>query len=544
MRKRSILLVAFAAALVASFVVGPAATAKPKAASAGTLVFGADQEPNTLNFNLNSMYWMSIITNKIIAPGLRYNGKAEYEPYLLAGMPKIVKNKPFTTEHTYKPTAAWSDGKKVTGADFVFTWRTIMNPANNVVSREGYDQIQSVKASGQKATVVWKGTYAAWQDIVGDNVLPQHALQGQDYNNAWQDSISPASGPFRFVSWVKGQQLTIAKNPAYKSGPAAKLDRIVFRFIPNTATQFQALRAGEVQMTEPQFQLALKDFLNDPKITLQAGGGYFFEHIDVQFGSKGHPALKIPAVRKALITGMNRAQISKAIYGSVLPKPLPVLNSSHFMPFEGAYKQNYAQYKFSQQKAIDILKAAKCTGGPDKPSPRNDKIFSCPGVGKLSFKFTTTAGNQRRALTFEIIQAQLKSVGIELVASFGPATVVFSDQVLYGQNYELIMFTWLSGPTWSFTAGDTYGCGGDNNDQLYCNRKYSKLMEQAKFTVDTAKRNAIVNQAEAIMAKDVATIPLYSQPRFQLFYKNIKGPANNPTQEGVTWNAEIWALAQ
>ena len=49
MRKRSILLVTGALALVASLVIGPAATAKPERTSAGTVIFGHDQEPSTLN---------------------------------------------------------------------------------------------------------------------------------------------------------------------------------------------------------------------------------------------------------------------------------------------------------------------------------------------------------------------------------------------------------------------------------------------------------------------------------------------------------------
>jgi len=543
MRKRSLLLVAVAAAVVASLVVGPAATAKPQAASAGTVVFGADQEPNTLNFMTDSMYWMSIITNKIIAAGEIYNNKAELVPYLLAGKPKLIKAKPFTTQHTYKSGLVWSDGKPLTGADYVYRFQAMMNPANNVVSREGWDQMTKVTSKGQTVTVVWKGPYAAWEDYNGASPLPRHAFQGQDFNKMWLNSIEPASGPFKFVSWVKGQQLTIAKNTSYKAGAQSKLDRIVFRFIPNTATQFQALRSGEVQMTEPQFQLQIKDFLNDPKITVQSGGGFFYEHIDFQFGPKGASALKQPYVRQAIMMGINRRQISQAIYGAVLPNPLPVLNSVHFMPFEAAYKPNFAKWAFGQQKVINLLKAKGCTGGPAKPTPRNSDIFSCPNVGKLSFRFTTTAGNQVRQLTFEIVQAQLKSVGIDLVPRFGPASVVFGT-TLPSRDWDLIMFTWLSDPTHSYSAGDLYGCGGGQNDLVYCNRAYTKLMDQAKFTADVPKRNALVNQAEAIMTNDVPTIPLYNRPRFQLFYKTIKGPANNPTQEGVTWNAETWTNSQ
>lgn len=543
MRKRSILLLACASALVASLVVGPAATATPERQTAGTVIFGADQEPNTLNYATDSMYWMSIITSKILGSGLIYNEKAELIPYLMEGKPKILKLKPFTTTHTYKKSAVWSDGKPLTGADFVTTWKTYLNPANNVVTREGWDQMTSVKASGKKVTVVWKGTYAPWETVVASAPMPTHFLAGKDFNKVWADDIGPASGPYRFVSWVKGQQITVARNTAYKAGPASKLDRIVFRFIPNTATQFQALRSGEVQITEPQFQLQIKDFLKDPKINVQSGPGFFYEHIDFQFGPKGHPALKQPYVRKAIMTGINRAQISQAIYGAVLPKALPVLNSVHFMPFEAAYKPAFAAFKFSQQKVLDILKGKGCTGGPSKPSAGNSDIFSCPGVGKLSFRFVTTTPNQRRALTFEIIQAQLKSVGIELVPRFGPAPVVFGT-VLPSRDWDLIMFTWLSGPTHSYSAGDLYECGGGQNDLQYCNRTYTKLISQAKFTVDAAKRTALSQKAEAVMAKDVPTIPLYSQPGFLLHFKNIKNTQLNPTQEGTTWNAEAWSLGQ
>ena len=108
------------------------------------------------------------------------------------------------------------------------------------------------------------------------------------------------------------------------------------------------------------------------------------------------------------------------------------------------------------------------------------------------------------------------------------------------------MFTWLSAPTHYYTAGDLYSCPpeGGQNDLLWCNRKYTKLMNQAKVTVDKKKRLALVYAAEKIMANDVPTIPLYSRPDFVLHYKNLKGVLGNPTQESVSWNAEAWALGQ
>ena len=97
-----------------------------------------------------------------------------------------------------------------------------------------------------------------------------------------------------------------------------------------------------------------------------------------------------------------------------------MLQSHIFKPFEQYYQPNWAEVDVQPEQGHRMLKAKGCTGGPNTPSASNSDIWSCPGVGKLSFRFTTTSGNQLRALTFEIAQAQLKSVGIELQAAVRP----------------------------------------------------------------------------------------------------------------------------
>ena len=127
-----------------------------------------------------------------------------------------------------------------------------------------------------------------------------------------------------------------------------KLDRLVFRYILDTNARFQALKAGEGQVMEPQPQLQIADFMKDNKFVVHRKVGYAYEHIDFQFGPKGHPALKQPYVRQALITGMNRSQVAAALYKEIAPG-LPPLQSLMFKPFETAsYKKNCAVHRFSQ----------------------------------------------------------------------------------------------------------------------------------------------------------------------------------------------------
>jgi peptide/nickel transport system substrate-binding protein len=487
--------------------------------------------------------------NPVLASASVYDSKAKLQPFLVAGAPKIVRNDPLTVSFAYKPTAKWSDGRQLTGADFMATYRTIMNPNFDITSREGWEDIQKVTVKGKNVTVVWKKgkAYAAWDALVATSPMPAHKVAGQNFNDLWRSSIDVASGPFRWQSWQKGTQMVLVRNATFTAGPKAKVDRVVFRYIPSTPSLFQALNSGEIQVTEPQPQLQIVDIRkNTSKFKVQSGPGYFWEHMDIQFGPKGHAALKQRYIRQALIQGINRNQIKQALYVSPglvgSAKELPVLQSHIFKPFEQYYRQPWARYAFNQAKVISDLRGKGCTGGPSRPSASNNDIWSCPGVGKLSFRFTTTTGNQLRQLTFEIAQKQLKSVGIELVPRFGPSGTVFG-QVLPSGDWDIFMFTWLGGPTSSATSFGLYGCGGDQNYMNYCNRKASNLLQKAQFTPDPAARAKLLNTAEVLLANDVMSVPMYVRPGFLINSTNVKGPVLNPTQQGSTWNAQGWTVS-
>jgi peptide/nickel transport system substrate-binding protein len=534
-----------------SLVVGPAATAKSDRQLGGTVVIGADQEPVTLNFYLTegNSYTTALAVSPMLAPGMIYNQNAKLVPFLFDGQPKLLKANPLTVSFKYKASAKWSDGKPLTGNDFLATYRTIMNPSWDITSREGWEDIASIKVKGKAVTVTWKKgrAYAAWDALVGNtSPMPAHKVAGQNFNDLWRNSLDVASGPFKFVSWQKGTQLVLAKNNAFTAGAKANLDRVVFRYIPSTPSLFQALQSGEIQVTEPQPQLQIVDIRKNSKFKVQSGPGYFWEHMDIQFGPKGHPALKQAYIRQAIITGINRNQIKQALYVSpglvANAKDLPVLQSHIFKPFEENYQANWAKWSFSQKKVISQLKAKGCTGGPSTPSANNNDVWSCPNVGKLSFRFTTTSGNQLRALTFEIAQKQLKSVGIELIPRFGPSGTVFG-QILPSGDWDIFMFTWQGSPTSSATSFGLYGCGGDQNYMNYCNKKVSGMLQKAQFTPDPKARANLLNKAEAVMVNDVPSVPMFVRPGFLINNRRVTGTIINPTNQGSTWNVETWKVS-
>jgi peptide/nickel transport system substrate-binding protein len=541
MRKTSIVLLAGALAIAASLIVGPTATAGSAKASAGTVVFIHDQEPPNLQgpWVGNNLYATQLVLNNIWYGGQIRDDKAALQPRLFVAAPKLVKSKPLTISFQYKKQATWSDGKPETCADLKATWQVFINPKNNVISRTGFEDIKSFTCKGKAGVVVFKKPYADWEALLSSGAYPAHVIAGQDMNQMFLTSTPVSSGPWKFSSWQKGVQITVVPNPKFTAGPKMKLGKVVFRYIIDTNARFQALQAGEGQVMEPQPQLQIADFLKNKKFVVDQKIGYAYEHVDIELGPKGALPLKQPYVRQALITGINRAQISGALYADIAPG-LPVLQSLSYKPFENEYKPNFGVYKFNQQKVIDILTAKGCTGGPSKPSASNQSIFSCPNVGKLSFRFGTTTGNQLRALAFEIMQRQLKSVGIELVARFQVAGTLFGETLPSG-DWDLSMYTWVGSPSSPITLKDLYACGGEQNYMNYCNKKASAIWNTVAQTLDKTKRGQMNNLAESkYLVKDLPSIPLFARPIYVIRAAGVKGPVVNPTTEGSPWNVANW----
>ncbi len=201
---------------------------------------------------------------------------------------------------------------------------------------------------GKTVTVIFRKPYAAWEALISGNIYPAASLRGANVNTLYQSSLDVSSGPYRFSSWQKGTQLVLVKNATFRAGPQARLDRLVFRYIPNTASLFQSLRSNEIQVTEPQPQLQIVEIRRNSSYRVQSGPGYFFEHMDLQQGPQGHPALKRKYVRQALIQSINRADVRNALYvnsGLVASAAqLPVLQSLIWKPFEANYRPFFARW--------------------------------------------------------------------------------------------------------------------------------------------------------------------------------------------------------
>jgi peptide/nickel transport system substrate-binding protein len=521
---------------------GSAKVGSQNASHAGTIVFGAEQGGgpdwclNQVLANDCGEFWNSVFLTPVLRGVFMIQPNFTYKPDLISKFK--LQQGPMRVTYYLKAKAKWSDNVPVTGKDIKFTWQTIMDPKiKDHVSQAGYDQIKSVTGSGKVVKVTFSKPYADWKDLFTSGfVLPQHALAGSNMLNVWTDNIvNPktgkpiGNGPFLQTAFDRGSGITLTRNANYW-GKKAKVDRIVFKFLTDTNTEIQQVRGGEVDAIYPQPQQALSELSGQAGLRIQSNLGTTWEHIDIQQGPKGNALAKNLWVRQALILSLDRLATVKALFGQLNPRLRP-LNNAIFVTNHPAYKANWKKWTYNRTKAENILKAHNCTKAADG-------FYRCGGT-KLSFQFESTRGNKLRELSFTFFQDQAKKAGIELLNNFKPAGTYFGED-LPNHNYDLALFAWVGSPDPAGSV-EIWKCNGAQNYMEYCNKSVSRLLEASDVQLNVKKRFALFNQADAKMANDIPTIPLYQKPTYLVFKAGIKGMKDNATLQGPTWNAEAWS---
>jgi peptide/nickel transport system substrate-binding protein len=507
------------------------------------LVFGMEQDITGFNTALTccSAFWAAVTGN---TPEIRGAYNIDNKLRHILDLVSSAKASAKTLTYTIRPDADWYWGGKkipVTYKDFAYTWQQFLDPKNDVVSRSGYDQITGFTHKGLKQiTFTWKKPYADWQDIFGA-VYPSQALAGQDFNKIWASCVcgsdgQPVSdGPFYVSNYTKGQGMTLKSNPFWY-GKKPSLREVDFKIITDTNTEVQAMRGGEVDAINPTFGVNLAQLKGVSGVTFNQVPGLYQEHIDIQFGSKGQPLLRAPWMRRALMMGIDRQAIIKTVYGSLAGGTAP-LNSLVYYPADASYKPDFAKWDFNPAKALALLKK-HCNGGPSVVDPSNTSFWTCAGY-PARFRFTWTASNATRTNQEAIIKQEMRSIGVDITDAALPANLVFGPTGIPSSNYDLANFAWVTAPDPAgFVAN--WSCGGLQNYLNYCNRKATALMNESQTELDPAKRAALFQQADALMADDIPSIPMYSRPNPLIWKSDVLGMKNNPSIVGFSWNIEDW----
>lgn len=500
------------------------------------LIVGYDREPDTLN--RFSTHILEDIQSCIIEGLVTNDEKMNVVPLLAAELPTLenggVVMRPdggMDVTWRLRPGVRWHDGVPFTSADVKFTVEAINSPDYNPESTDGFDRITSVDTPDSLTAVVhYREPYAPYQLQFVRGALPKHVLEGQDIDRAAAYNRNPlGTGPYKVVEWRTGEYILLERVADYWRGAEfPKIRRLQFKFIPNTTTRVNQLASGEAHVVALVPWDKYRELSTVPGLTIHRMMGNSYEHITLN--QRRVEAFRDVIVRRALTHAIDRELIVRTILDSLAP----VIHGP-IQPLSWAFTDSVTTYPFNPDSARALLDAA---GWRDA---NGDGIRERDGK-PLAFTLLTQAGFAIRESVSQVVQQQLRDVGVDMKIQLVDGTAISS--LWFEGNFDAMLHWWhmpADPEITLFFASDRTPPAGRNINYVE-SRELDRVLYASDREIDQTKRRALLVQAQQMLADLTPEIPLYNVTRLDGVPATLHGFKGNPTNTGVFWNVWEWEV--
>ncbi|MFT4015122.1 MAG: ABC transporter substrate-binding protein [Paracoccus sp. (in: a-proteobacteria)] len=474
---------------VAAFCFSAAMAQEPVRGGALTLAIFA--EPTSL-MPLSSDINVQIISAQLYPALLKFDSRIEPKPYLAREW--RVLDGGATYEFDLVQGAKWSDGTPITSADVKFSFEEMILKYHSA-GKANFGVIDSIDAS-DPARVVFrlKRPYAPFLQLVNSfyaPILPRQVYEGTDpLKNQNSQTAAVTGGPFRIKEWVKGDHLTLERNPDAFDSPW--LDAVNIRFIPDASARMLALKTGAVDYLPPSAMpygsLAMLE--GDSNISLrQIGDEAAGKVLTIGFNLRRAPFDDV-RVRRAISHAVNSQFIADAVSFKHETPAVGPLNAGSW-----GWDTSLKGYAHDPELAGKMLDEA---GYPVKED---------------GFRFAMQINTRTSVAVFhkanEILVQNLRAVGID--AKLRPLeSAPYTASTYIDADFDLSSVAWIS----AFDPNNLrplYSCDSIrpapySNFMGYCNNEVDALLEKGAAESDTAKRKAIYVEMQQKIIDDAPAI--------------------------------------
>ncbi|MFD1037529.1 ABC transporter substrate-binding protein [Virgibacillus byunsanensis] len=294
------------------------------------------------------------------------------------------------------------------------------------------------------------------------------------------------TGPFKFVSWSKDDSIILEKFEDYRKEGLPKLDKVIFKVIPDNSARLIALRSGEVDII---------DGLNpDDAEGVDAEDNLeLYTRSENNFGYLGFNTTKEPIddklVRQAINHSIDRQAIADALYAgyaSSAVNPLP--------PGYLGYNDEIEGYEFSKEKAKDLLAEAGYKDGFEI------NLWSMPVARPYMPDPEKVA---------EIIQNDLSEVGIT-VNIVREEWAPYLEKTAEGEHDMFLLgLSGTNGDPDNFLNNLLHSNNiGSTNRTFYKNEKVDDLFDRARVLTDQNERAELYKEAQRLISEDSPMVTL------------------------------------
>jgi len=315
------------------------------------------------------------------------------------------------------------------------------------------------------------------------------------------------TGPFKFVSWDRGQRVVLEKNAGYWKHPV-KIDRVIYRPIVEGQARLTELLTGALDLivdTPPDFVPQLE---SNPKVMV-------LKQVGVHVWYLGINNQKKPFDDKRVRQALNYAVNKEALVRDVL-KGTGSFSRGPVLPNTWGADAALKAYPYDPERAKKLLAEA---GYPS-------------GFSTTLWVPESGSGMQLPVAMSTVIQSNLKAVGVNVALQtmeWGAylAKLRTKEQDLFALSWmagnedpDLVMYPLLHSSQWTPNGP---------NRALYKNEKYDELLHQARLTTDQKKRAELYREAQRILVDDAPWVFVDHEIQTAAHAKRVQGFKLHPS---------------
>ena len=385
-----------------------------------------------------------------------------------------------------KKGVRFHNGRELKAADVKFVIDRAMNPETKHPYPRYYASIGDIIVKDDATiTIALKDTNPSFllnMARQGSVIYPREAVDTLK-------SHPIGTGPFTMGDWVKGDRITLKKNPEYHVKGLPRVDRVTFRFIADPNAALAALKAGDVDASlfglgpehvndlrkDARYQVIVGDTTND---VVMAMNNSKKPYADVR-------------VRRAITHAINKGEVLKGAMfgmGRILGSNVDPLNP-YFVDLSGAVPH-------------DAAKAKKLLAEAGYPNGFETTLRVAP-----QYYYTVRSG--------EIIADHLKKIGVTVKIE----QIEWSQwlgRVFREADYDLTIIGHAE--SW-----DIANYANPKYYFRYDSAKFQSLFQKSEVTMDDKARRDLYAQMQKMLAEDAPVVFLYMHPRLAVARKGVDG---------------------
>lgn len=506
--------------------------------SGGSLTWGVETEPNTLNPHLNGQAKAKLIIRNAYESLLARSPDGGFVPWLAKSYSLSADG----TEYTFvlRDDVTFTDGEAFNAAAVALNFTKLKEPTYSGSISAGYVSHVKEAVAADEHTLILRldKVYSPFLDgAAGIEILSPKAFASSQLKAGGPEIAG--TGPFILDRYVKGQEIRFVKNAKYNWAPAnaahqgaAYLDEVVYRFLPESAVRTGALTSGQVQVIEGISGNDAGLFRDDPDFTYQTAlntGTPYTLFLNVANG----PTTDVK-VRKAVLAAVDVDALLKAVYRGERKRAWGILTPADTDFYD---KSVEASYGFDPKVANRLLDEAGWTA-------RDADGFRTKDGKRLTIEVVQSQATIRdqRDIVLQAAQAQARqNAGIDLALQYVDAGTYTSRQKdgQYGvipnstttqENAVTIYFHYLPRDK-----------GGSINYHRSEAPEISAWLDEAASTLDAQKRFDIYARLQRYaLVEQALGLPLYVPDDQIAASVQVKGVGFRPFKRLPENAYDIW----